>query len=89
MFDLNRHYDRPENRPPIQIKHIHSSLSYQQGTYQKYDRRDYESPSGYGPLIVLRSDYISNIIFHHTTVVSFPGYTLPCTNAALLASISS
>ena len=42
MFDLNR--------PPIQIKHVHCSLSYQQATYQKYDRRGQESPSGYGPL---------------------------------------
>ena len=23
MFDLNRHYDRPENRQLIQIKHVH------------------------------------------------------------------
>ena len=30
MFDLNRRYDRPYNLPPIQIKHVHSSLSYQQ-----------------------------------------------------------
>ena len=35
--------------PPIQIKHVHSSISYQQATYQKYDRRGQESPSGYGP----------------------------------------
>ena len=42
--------DRPENRPPIQIKHVHSSISYHQVTLQKYDRRDDESPSGYGPL---------------------------------------
>ena len=33
---------------PIQIKHVHSSLSYQQATYQKYDRRGQESSSGYG-----------------------------------------
>ena len=46
MFDLNR-------RPipwSIQIKHVHSSMSYQQATLQKYDWRDDESPSGYGPL---------------------------------------
>ena len=42
--------DRPENRPPIQIKPVHSSVPYQQATLQKYDRRCYESPSGYGPL---------------------------------------
>ena len=36
--------------PPIQIKHVHSSISYQQATYQKYHRRGQESPSGYGPL---------------------------------------
>ena len=29
---------------------MHSSLSYQQATYQKYDRRGHELPSGYGPL---------------------------------------
>ena len=50
MFDLTGHYDRPENRPPIQIKHVHSSVSYQQATYQKYHRHGHESPSGYGPL---------------------------------------
>ena len=44
MFDLNLHYDRPVNRPPIQIKQVHSSVSYQQATYQKYDRRGHESP---------------------------------------------
>ena len=42
--------DRPENRPPIQIKPVHYSISYQQATYQIYDRRGCESPSGYGAL---------------------------------------
>ena len=42
--------DRPENRQPIQIKPVHSSVSYQWAIYQKYDRRGHESPSGYGPL---------------------------------------
>ena len=42
--------DRPENRPLIQINHVHSSVSYQQATYQKYDRHGHKSPSGYGPL---------------------------------------
>ena len=51
-FDLNRHYDRPENRLPIQIKHVHSSVSYQHATYQKYDRRGHELPSGYGPSVI-------------------------------------
>ena len=50
MFDLNREYDRPENWPAIQIIHVHSSVSYQQATYQKYDPCGQESPSGYGPL---------------------------------------
>ena len=31
------------------ILKVHSSLSYQQTTYQKYDRHGHESPSGYGP----------------------------------------
>ena len=43
--------DRPENQPPIQIKPVHSSISYQQATYQKYDRHGHESPSGYGALL--------------------------------------
>ena len=42
--------DHPENRPAIKIKPVHSSVSYQQATYQKNDRRGQESPSGYGPL---------------------------------------
>ena len=33
---------------PIQIKHVHSSPSYQQATNQKYDRHGQESSSGYG-----------------------------------------
>ena len=37
--------DRPENRSPIQNKHVHSSESYQQATYQKYDRHGHKSPS--------------------------------------------
>ena len=35
----------------LPIKHVHSSLPYQQATYPKYDRRGHESPSGYGPLV--------------------------------------
>ena len=54
MFDLNRHYNRPENRPPIQIKHVHfSSVSYQNVTYQKYNQHGHELPSGYGSLVLL------------------------------------
>ena len=57
MFDLNQrynqrydwHYDR-SNVLPIHIKHVHSSISYQWLTYQKYDRRAHELPSGYGAL---------------------------------------
>ena len=52
MFDLNRRYDLPIVLPivvPIQIKHVHSSVSYHWAIYQKYDRRGHESPSGYGP----------------------------------------
>ena len=44
--------DHPENRPPIQIKPVHFNISYQQATYQKYDRRGRELPSGYGALQV-------------------------------------
>ena len=57
MFYLNRRYNRRYSRrynrpivPPIHIKHVHSSLSYKQATFHKYDRRGNESPSGYGPL---------------------------------------
>ena len=35
---------------PIKIKHVHSSMPYQQAIHPKYDRRGHESPSGYGPL---------------------------------------
>ena len=48
---------------PIHITHVHSSLSYQQTTYQKYDRRSHESPSGYGPLN----------ISEHVMVCPYPG----------------
>ena len=50
MFDLNRLPILWAIVAPIQIKVVHSSLLYQQATYQKYDRRGQESPSGYGPL---------------------------------------
>ena len=50
MFNLNRQTNLLAIAVPIQIKHVHSSVSYQQATYQKYDRRYHESPSGYGPL---------------------------------------
>ena len=58
MFDLNRWYNQRYNQrynrpivPPIHIKHVHSSLSYQQATYPKYDRCAHVSPSGYGALV--------------------------------------
>ena len=47
--------DHPENWPPIQIKPVYSSVSYQQATYQKYNQRGHESPSGYGPLLTVRA----------------------------------
>ena len=57
MFDMNRSYNWPIVAPIvsaivplIQIKHVHSSVSYQWPTYQKYNRHRHESPSGYGPL---------------------------------------
>ena len=50
MFDLNRWPILWPIVAPIQIKHIHSSISYQQATHQKYDRCGDELPSGYGPL---------------------------------------
>ena len=50
MFDLNRWPILWPIVAPIQIKHIHSSVSYQQATHQKYDRCCDELPSGYGPL---------------------------------------
>ena len=44
MFDLNRRPILWAIVAPIQIKVVQSSLSYQQATYQKYDRRGQESP---------------------------------------------
>ena len=58
MFDLNGQYDRPDDQPPIQTKHVHSSVSYTQATYQKYDRRVHKSPSGYGPLRTIPNEYL-------------------------------
>ena len=52
MFNMDRCNNRPIVAPivlpteaPIQIKHVHSSVSYQWATYQIYDRRGCESPS--------------------------------------------
>ena len=48
MFDLNQHYDRPDDRQLIQIlKACTLHVSYQQATYQKDDRRGHESPLGW------------------------------------------
>ena len=65
MFDLNRRYNRPIVAPtvlpivaPIQIKHVHSCVSYQHVTYQKYDRRGHESLCRYralGPIFLIRT----------------------------------
>ena len=44
----DRWYDRPIV-PPIYIKPVYSSVSYQWAITQKYSRRGRESPSGYGP----------------------------------------
>ena len=76
MFDLNRRPILLAIVAPIQIKVVHSSLSYQQATYQKYDRRGQESPSGYGPLLFYSRliyanrnswvmEFTKNILFHN------------------------
>ena len=49
MFDLNWRPILWSIVAPIKIKDVHSSVSYQQATRQKYDRHGHESPSGYGP----------------------------------------
>ena len=50
MFDLNRRLILRAVIAPIQIKDVHSSVSYQKATHKKYDQHGHESPSGYGPL---------------------------------------
>ena len=50
MFDLNQRPILWAIVAPIQIKHVHSSVSYQQAINPIYDRHVYELPSGYGPL---------------------------------------
>ena len=50
MFDVNRRPILWAILLPIQIKHVHSSISYQQAIYQRYNLRGCESPSGYVPL---------------------------------------
>ena len=63
MFNMNRRYNRSIVAPIvelIQIKHVHSSVSYQWAIYQKYDRRCHESPSGYG----------ASRVSHHTETMA-------------------
>ena len=63
MFNMDRRYNRPIVAPivspivtPIQIKHVHSSVSYQRAINQRYNRRGLAS-SGYGPLrLDIRTD---------------------------------
>ena len=50
MFDINWQPILRAIMALIQMKLVHSSVSYQQATYKKYDRRAHESLSGYGPL---------------------------------------
>ena len=67
MFNMklgyNRHYSWHYNWPiiaPIDIKHVHYSVSNQWAIYyKKYDRRGCESPSGYGALGCVHSLKIS------------------------------
>ena len=69
----NRRYNRPivpTIVPPIQIKHVHSSFSYQQAIYQKYNRRGNESPSGYGALRDCKTSTIIIIVI--ITVIRKP-----------------
>ena len=58
MFNLNQWPIIWAIIAPIQIKPVHSSLSYQQATYQKYGRCGHKSPSGYGPLLILKLNYV-------------------------------
>ena len=54
MFDQDRQYNRQCDRPivpPIHIKPVYSSVSYQLVIIKKYSRRGRESPSGYGPFV--------------------------------------
>ena len=57
MFNVNWQYNRPIAAlivVPIvvlmEIKHVHSTVSYQWAAYQKYDPRGHALPSGYGSL---------------------------------------
>ena len=50
MFDLVRRYNQ-RIVVPIQIKHVHSSVSYQWAIYHKYHWCGHESPIGYGALV--------------------------------------
>ena len=48
MFNIKRHYKLIVAR--IQIKDVHSIVSYQWAINQKYNRRGSGSPCGYGAL---------------------------------------
>ena len=50
MFDMNLRLILWPIVAPIDIKHVHSSVSYQQASFQIYDRCGEELRSGYGPL---------------------------------------
>ena len=61
MFNMNQGYKRPiverivapivlPIELPIPIKHVHSCVSYQWATSQKYDQRGCGTPSGNGAL---------------------------------------
>ena len=57
MFNMNWRYNQPFVAPiasaivpPIHIKHVHASVSYQLAIYQKHNRRGREMPTGYEAL---------------------------------------
>ena len=56
MFDLNWWLILWVIIAQIQIKDVHSTVSYQQATHQKYDRHGRDSPSGYDPLVTSPSN---------------------------------
>ena len=64
MFDLNRPYNRPKDRPILRTNSDQTCTFQclnQQLTYQKYNRCGHESPSGYGTLVVYKK-YMVNML---------------------------
>ena len=73
MFNMNKRYDLPivaSIVAPIQIKHVHSSVSYHWAIHQNYYQCGHELPNGYGALAIRIIVHNGDILKQESTLNS-------------------